>query len=59
LLADLGGGFMRCHRSAAVALAQVQALRPLGKGDGELLLHNGALVPYSRQYRAALRERLA
>lgn len=54
LLADLGPGFVRTHRSAAVALAQVLALRPGDNGDAELLLRGGARVPCSRQQRAAV-----
>lgn len=59
LLADLGTGFIRTHRSAAVALAHVQALQPLGKGDGLVLLRgSSAAAPCSRQYRAALLARI-
>lgn len=54
LLADLGDSFVRTHRSAAVALAQVQALQPGNSGDGSVRLRDGTEVPYSRQYRAAL-----
>ncbi len=58
LLADLGAGFVRTHRSAAVALAQVQQLQARSKGDSAILLRGGAVVPCSRQYRAALWARL-
>ncbi len=58
LLDDLGPAFVRTHRGAAVALARVQAVRPRGKGDAVVVLHSGAEVPCSRQYRAALMERL-
>ncbi|MCW7538638.1 LytTR family DNA-binding domain-containing protein [Aquabacterium sp. A7-Y] len=58
LLADLGPGFVRVHRSAAVALAQVSTLRPRDKGDAVVVLRNGAEVACSRQYRPALVERL-
>ncbi len=58
LLTDLGAGFERCHRGAAVALAHVQALQVAGKGDATVLLRGGAQVPCSRQYRAGLRARL-
>jgi two-component system, LytTR family, response regulator len=58
LLADLGGGqgggFVRTHRSAAVALAQVHELQAGDSGDGVVRLRDGSQVPYSRQYRAAL-----
>ena len=59
LLADLGRGFLRVHRSAAVALAHVQQLQPRGKGDGLIILRSGASVACSRQYRAELIQRLA
>lgn len=54
LLSDLGDAFVRTHRGAAVALAQVQALEAGNSGDGQVLLRDGSRVPYSRQYRAAL-----
>ncbi|KFC76496.1 LytTR family DNA-binding domain-containing protein [Massilia sp. LC238] len=58
LLAQLGSGFVRCHRRAAVRPGAVQRVTPLDKGDCELVLRSGALVPCSRQYRAALMEAL-
>lgn len=58
LLAQLGSGFVRCHRRAAVRPGAVQRIVPLDKGDCELVLRSGALVPCSRQYRAALIEAL-
>ncbi len=54
LLADLGPGFVRTHRGAAVALAHVAQVQRLPKGDAAVLLRGGARVPCSRQYRAAL-----
>jgi two-component system LytT family response regulator len=54
LLGDLGPAFVRTHRSAAVALAGVQALRPRGKSDATVVLRSGIEVPCSRQHRAAL-----
>lgn len=59
LLADLGPGFLRTHRGAAVALAQVAQVQPDAQGGAQLLLHGGARVPCSRPYRAALLARLA
>lgn len=59
LLADLGNGFVRTHRGAAVALAQVAAVRSLPKGDAIVVLKSGAQVPCSRQSRALLMERFA
>ncbi|HEX8613128.1 MAG TPA: LytTR family DNA-binding domain-containing protein [Telluria sp.] len=58
LLDKLGPGFMRCHRRAAVQLAWIERVEAWGKGDCELVLRDGARVPCSRQYRAALMERL-
>lgn len=58
LLADLGDGFVRVHRSAAVAVAHVAELRPNDKGDALIRLRGGAELPCSRAYRAALMARL-
>ena len=58
LLNDLAPAFVRTHRSAAVALRWVQAVRPRGKGDATVVLHSGTEVPCSRQHRAALLARL-
>jgi two-component system LytT family response regulator len=41
-----------------VGLSCIERVLPLDKGDCELLLHGGVRVPCSRQYRAALLERL-
>jgi len=54
LLKDLAPAFVRTHRSAAVALSCVQAVRPRGKGDAIVVLHSGTEVLCSRQHRAAL-----
>src|SRR5688572_7154277 len=59
LLADLGDGFVRTQRGAAVALAQVAAVQSLPKGDATVVLKSGAQVPCSRQMRAQLMERFA
>jgi two-component system, LytTR family, response regulator len=58
LLTDLGDGFQRTQRGAAVALGAVRALEPLAKGDAVVVMASGARVPCSRQYRAALHARL-
>jgi len=58
LLHDLEDCFVRTHRSAAVALAHVLEIRPLDKGDAEIVIRGGALVPCSRHYRERLRARL-
>ncbi|NHZ78331.1 response regulator [Massilia sp. CCM 8695] len=54
LLDKLGPGFVRCHRRAAVQLAWIERVEALDKGDCELVLRDGARVPCSRQYRAAV-----
>ena len=58
LLTDLGDGFVRTHRGAAVALAHVQSVQSRGKGDCWVTIRGGATVPCSRQYRVALMNRL-
>jgi two-component system LytT family response regulator len=58
LLADLGEGFVRTHRSAAVAVVQVSAVLAGEHGDAEVLLRSGARVPCSRAQRAALQAAL-
>jgi two-component system LytT family response regulator len=58
LVDRLGPGFVRCHRRAAVAVRWIEQVVTLDKGDGELVLHGGARVPCSRQYRTAVLERL-
>lgn len=58
LLHDLGEGFVRTHRSAAVALAHVQRLDVSDSGDATVLLTGGAQAPCSRGHRAALMESL-
>jgi two-component system LytT family response regulator len=58
LLDKLGPRFMRCHRRAAVQLDWVESVVALDKGDCELVLRGGARVPCSRQYRAAVMEKL-
>ncbi len=58
LLDKLGARFVRCHRRAAVQLDWIESVVALDKGDCELVLRGGARVPCSRQYRAAVVERL-
>ena len=58
LLDDLGSGFVRTHRGAAVALAHVTRLETRERGDATVVLRDGTQVPCSRQYRAALVARL-
>lgn len=58
LLKDLAPAFVRTHRSAAVALSCVEAVRPRGKGDAVVVLRSGAEVPCSRQHRAILMKQM-
>ena len=58
LLDQLGDAFVRCHRRAAVRAELVEHVVSLDKGDCELVLRGGMRVPCSRQYRAALMDRL-
>jgi two-component system LytT family response regulator len=59
LLDKLGPAFLRCHRRAAVRVDRIASVVSLDKGDAELILHGGARVPCSRQYRADVVARLA
>jgi len=58
LLPRLGPGFVRCHRRAAVQLDRIERVVPRDKGDCELVLHDGASVPCSRQFRETVLQRL-
>jgi len=58
LLDKLGPRFIRCHRRAAVQVSYIASIANHDKGDGEIILHTGARVPLSRQYRAELEARL-
>ena len=46
--------FVRVHRSYIVNLEFLDQIEPLDTGDARLLLRNGARIPCSRRYRAAL-----
>ena len=59
LVQDLGPGFLRVHRGAAVALAQIVSVQARDKGDALLLLRDDGSVPCSRSYRAELMTRLS
>jgi hypothetical protein len=54
LLKELDDSFVRTHRSAAVRLDRIAAIRPRDKGDATVIMKSGAEVPCSRQHRAAL-----
>ena len=58
LLDKLGSRFVRCHRRAAVQLDWIESVAALDNGDCELVLRGGARVPCSRQFKAAVLERL-
>jgi len=58
LLDKLAPAFVRCHRRAAVQVARIASVAMLDKGDCELVLHGGARVPCSRQYRDEVLARL-
>jgi two-component system LytT family response regulator len=58
LLEQLGEAFVRCHRRAAVQTDYIETVVALEKGDCELVLHGGARVPCSRQFRASVMEKL-
>ena len=49
--------FQRVHRSAIVALSEVQELEKRPGGDHELLLRSGARVPLGRSYRPDFQQR--
>lgn len=58
LLERLGPRFVRCHRRAAVQLAQVASVAARDKGDCDLFLRSGTVVACSRQYRAGVMAQL-
>lgn len=49
---------LRCHRQYLVNMQHLQEIRLEENGQGELLLRNGHIVPVSRRYLKALKERL-
>ncbi len=50
--------FLRVHRSAVVALNQIQKIKSLGSGRLELVLSNGAIQDVSRSYSQEIRKQL-
>jgi two-component system LytT family response regulator len=54
LLADLGPGFVRIHRSRAVALAAVSTIEAAGRGNATVRLTDGTALGCSRPWRAEL-----
>lgn len=51
--------FLRIHRSYIVNLAQLASIEPLDTGDARVHLHDGTVLPASRTYRNALRDRVS
>ncbi|BFI94835.1 MAG: LytTR family DNA-binding domain-containing protein [Rhodanobacter sp.] len=49
--------FLRVHRGYCVNLDYLAEIEPLDTGDARLRLRDGTMIPCSRRYRAALRER--
>ncbi|MBN8494895.1 MAG: response regulator transcription factor [Burkholderiales bacterium] len=58
LLADLGPGFVRIHRSRAVALAAVSRVEAAERGNATVHLRNGAALACSRAWRKGLDQAL-
>jgi hypothetical protein len=50
--------FARIHRRTLVALDRIRELKPLGGGDADLVLANGAQLRLSRSYRPQIQRRL-
>ena len=58
LLARLGSGFVRVHRSVIVRASLVTAMETKRNGDGELQLAGGKRVRFSRSFRSDLEKAL-
>jgi two-component system, LytTR family, response regulator len=58
VMAQLGAGFIRTHRSAAARLNAIRELRQPRDGRQLALLSDGSALPVGRKYRAALEARL-
>jgi two-component system LytT family response regulator len=58
LLADLGPGFVRIHRSRAVAVAAVSAVEAAGRGNATVRLSDGTMLGCSRAWREGLQRAL-
>jgi hypothetical protein len=57
-LADLGPGFVRMHRSRAVALSAVSGLEAAGRGQADVRLRDGTRLACSPAGRQALQQAL-
>lgn len=55
----LGAAFARCHRRFLVRLELIVQCESLSKGDAQLVLRSGAILPCSRQYREEVLQRLS
>mgnify|MGYP000063513465 CR=1 FL=1 len=58
VLADLGPGFVRIHRSRAVAVTAVRAVEAAGHGNATVQLSDGTRLGCSRPWRQALQRAL-
>lgn len=58
LLDRLGPSFVRVHRSVALRLDRISALRHVGGGAWEVIAPSGDTTPVGRRYLNALRDRL-
>lgn len=55
ILTELGEDrFVRIHRSAAINIGEIEAIKPLSKGDAEIRLKSGATLRMSRRFRDAV-----
>lgn len=55
MLAELGEDkFVRIHRSAAINIDEIDAIKPLPKGDAEIRLKSGAILRMSRRFRQSV-----
>lgn len=48
--------FLRVHRSYMVNYSQIQSIEPLESGDAKIQLRQGKELPFSRRYRADLKQ---
>lgn len=58
LLADLGPGFVRIHRSRAVAVAAISAVEAAGRGNATVHLGDGTALGCGRAWREGLQRAL-
>jgi len=58
LLADLGAGFVRIHRSRAVAVGAIRAVEAAGRGNATVSLGDGTTLACGRAWREGLQRAL-